>query len=100
MKYMPLLILKWNNGKVRGVFLYSKTFDWLWHEELIFKIKCKGVKCDLALIESFLLERPQRVVLNLDEQESEWLTIKTGVTQGLILAPLFFLCILTIYQIT
>ena len=48
-----------------------------------------GVKGDLlALIESFLFERQQRVVLN--GQESEWLTIKAGVPQGSILGPLFF----------
>ena len=49
-----------------------------------------GVKGDLlALIESFLFERQQRVVLN--GQESEWSTIKTGVLRGSILDPLFFL---------
>ena len=58
-----------------------------------------GVKGDLlALIESFLFERQQKVVLN--EQESEWLTIKAGVPQGSVFGPLlFFLYILTIYQI-
>ena len=48
-----------------------------------------GKKGDLlALIESFLFERQQRVVLN--GQESEWLTIKAGVPQGSVLGPLFF----------
>ena len=76
----------------------SKAFDQVWHEGLIYRIKCMGVKGDLlALIESFLFERQQRVVLN--GQESEWLTIKAGVPQGSILGPLFFLYILTIYQI-
>ena len=77
--------------EVRGVFLdISKAFDRVWHEGLIYKIKCMGVKGDLlALIESFLFERQQRVVLN--GQESEWLTIKAGVPQGSILGPLFFL---------
>ena len=62
-----------------------------------------GKKGDLlALIESFLFERQQRVVLN--GQESEWLTIKAGVLQGSVLGPFFFFCffflyILTIYQI-
>ena len=42
----------------------------------------------LALIESFLFERQQRVILN--GQEPEWVTIKAGVSQGLILGPLFF----------
>ena len=51
-----------------------------------------GVKGDLlALTESFLFERQQRVVLN--GQKSEWLTIKTGVPQGSVLGPLFFLYI-------
>ena len=72
----------------------SKAFDRVWHEGLIYKIKCMGVKCDLlAFIESFFFERQQRVALN--RQESEWLTIKAGV-----LGPLFFYkYILTIYPI-
>ena len=76
--------------EVSGVFLdISKTFDWVWHEGLIYKIKCMGVKGDLqALIESLLSQRQQRVVLN--GQESEWLTIKAGASQGSILGPLFF----------
>ena len=77
--------------EVRGVFLgISKAFDRVWHEGLIYQIKYMGVKGDLlALIESFLFERQQRVVLN--GQESEWLAIKTGVPQGSGLGPLFFL---------
>ena len=77
--------------EVRGVFLgISKAFDRVWHKGLIYKIKYMGVKGDLlALIESFLFERQQRVVLN--GQESEWLAIKTGVPQGSVLGPLFFL---------
>ena len=49
----------------------SKAFDRVWHEGLIYKMKCMGVKGDLpALIEYFLSEREQRVALN--GQESEW----------------------------
>ena len=56
--------------EVRGVFLdISKAFDRVWHEGLIYKIKCMGVKGDLlALIEFFLFERQQRVVLNGQER--------------------------------
>ena len=43
----------------------------------------------LNLIESFLNERYQRVVLN--GQHSEWEEIKAGVPQGSILGPLLFL---------
>ena len=48
-----------------------------------------GVKGDLLImVGSFLFERQQRVVLN--GQESEWLTIKAGASQGSIFGPLFF----------
>ena len=48
-----------------------------------------GVKGDLlALIESFLFERQQRVVLK--GRESEWLAIEAGVPQSSVLGPLFF----------
>ena len=47
-----------------------KAFDRVWHEGLFYKIKCIGVKGDLlALIESFLFERQQRVVLNGQKSE-------------------------------
>ena len=43
----------------------SKGFNRVCHEGLIYKITCLGVKGDLlTLIESFLLARQQRVVLN------------------------------------
>ena len=44
--------------EVRGVVLnISKAFDRVWHEGLIFKIKCLGVTGDLlALIETFLFQ--------------------------------------------
>ena len=55
-----------------------------------------GVKGDfLALLESFLFERQQRVVLN--GQESEWLTIKASVLQGSVLGPFFFFFFFDIY---
>ena len=43
----------------------------------------------LTLIEFFLYERQQRVVLN--GRESEWLTIIAILRQGLVLGPLYFL---------
>ena len=75
----------------RGVFLdMSKAFDKVWHEGLIFKLKSMGISdALLELIKSFLTNRFQRVVLN--GQTLEWLSVKAGVPQGLILGPLFFL---------
>ena len=53
-------------------------------------MKCMGVKGDLlALIESFLLGRQQRIFLN--GQKSKWLKINVGVPQGSVLGPLFLL---------
>ena len=68
----------------------SKAFKRVWHDGLIFKLKCSGVICKLfCLIESFLLDRHQSVVLN--GQSSMWQKVHAGVSQGSILGPLFFL---------
>ena len=42
-----------------------------------------------GLIDSFLSDRFQRVLLN--DQNSKWLQIKAGVPQGSVLVPLLFL---------
>ena len=77
--------------EVRGVFLdISKAFDTVWHEGLIYKIKSIGISGPLLkLIESFLSNRYQRVLLN--GQSSTWFVIIAGILQGSILGPLFFL---------
>ena len=77
--------------EVRGVFLdLSKAFDKVWHEGLLYKIKNNGINGNaLQLIESFLHNRRQRVILN--GQSSSWLSIRAGVPQGSVLGPLSFL---------
>ena len=77
--------------EVRGIFLdMSKTFDRVWHEGLLFKLKRLGLPGKYyGLINSFLRNRHQTVVLN--GQSSKWSSIKAGVSQGSILGPLFFL---------
>ena len=77
--------------ETRAVFLdLSKAFDRVWHKGLLYKLKCNGVNGNLfTLIESYLTDRKQRVVLN--GKCSEWAPICAGVPQGSVLGPLFFL---------
>ena len=77
--------------EVRGVFLdISKAFDKVWHKGLLFKLKQNGINGHLLkILENFLNERKQRVVLN--GQTSSWCNVLTGVPQGSILGLLMFL---------
>ena len=77
----------------RAVFLdISKAFDKVWHEGLIFKLKSCGISGHLlTLIESYLLERMRRVILN--GKSFKWSRVTRGVLQGSVLGPLSFWCI-------
>ena len=62
--------------EVRGIFLdLSKAFDKIWHDRLLYKLR-RMVICGeyLGLIDSFLSDRLQRVLLN--GQSSKWSQIK------------------------
>ena len=77
--------------EIRGIFLdISKVFSKVWHEGLVFKLKQNGIFGNLLnILEDFLRNRKQRVVLN--EQASNWENIHAGVPQASIFRPLFFL---------
>ena len=77
--------------EVRGVFLdISKVFDRVWYDGLLYKLKLLGI-CGryFNLIQSFLDNRHQRVILN--GQSSKWSLVEASVPQGSILGPLLFL---------
>ena len=80
-----------NGLEVRSVFLViSKTFDEVWHEELIFKLKQNSIFGEiLHILSDFLNNRTQMVVLN--GKNSSWTNVHAEVPQGPILGPLLFL---------
>ena len=82
--------------ETRAVFLdISKAFDKVWHEGLLFKLKQNDVSGNLLnVITDFMYHRKQRVILK--GLHSSWTNVQSGVLQGSILGPLFFL--IYIYQ--
>ena len=67
-----------------------KAFDKVWDQWIIFKLRQNGISGDqLNILSDLLSNRKQRVVFN--GQTSSWAIITTGIPQGSILGPLFFL---------
>ena len=77
--------------EVRAVFLdISKAFDKVWHEGLIFKLQQNGISGNLLkLFQNYLHNRKQRVLMN--GSFSDYSPVQSGVPQGSVLGPLFFL---------
>ena len=68
----------------------SKAFDKVWHDGLIFKLECNGVKGNLLnFLKDYLQNRKQRVILN--GTTLEWRSVSDGVPQGSVLGPLLYL---------
>ena len=69
---------------------FSKAFDKVDHERLLVKLQHCGVSGNLlSWVESWLVGRKQRVVV--DGAESEECDVASGVPQGSVLGPLFFI---------
>ena len=77
--------------EVRAVFLdISKAFDKVWHDGLIFKLKQNGISGSLLkLFQNYKSNRKQCVVIN--GSISEYSGIESGVPQGSVLGPYYFL---------
>ena len=65
-------------------------FEKVWHEALVCKLKSHGISGNLLkLIENYLIDRKQRVVLN--DKTSSWKKVLSGIPRGSVLEPLLLL---------
>ena len=66
----------------------SKAFDRVWHDGLLCKLNCIGIKGHLFdWFKSYLTNRKQRVVIQ--GSSSSFLDTQAGVPQGSVLGPTF-----------
>ncbi|MCG7877120.1 MAG: reverse transcriptase family protein, partial [Candidatus Thiodiazotropha taylori] len=69
---------------------FSKAFDTVPHRKLLHKMKLYGVNSKINAWLCDFLTRKMKVVV--DGEESDAVTVDSGVPQGTVLGPLLFLC--------
>jgi len=70
-------------------FDFAKAFDSVSHNRLISNLRSSGISGNLLeWIRNFLVGRKQKVILN--NNESEWSEVVSGVPQGSVLGPILF----------
>ena len=81
-----------NRSQVDGVLLdFAEAFDKVSHKHLIYKLGFYGLRGNyLNWAHSFLYNRTQRTLV--DGETSTQSDVGSGVPQGTVLGPLFFLC--------
>ena len=89
MIYPSLLIIP-NHLKFVHISNISKTFDKVWHDGLIFKMRQHGVSGRLSqLLKNYLNNRIQRVVLN--GFPADYSSNASGVPRGSVFGPLIYI---------
>ena len=78
-------------NSVDAVYLdFCKVFDMVAQERLFIKLKGYGVNSKvLSWVKAFLTDRIQKVLV--DQSQSDWATVTSGIPQGSVLGPLLFI---------